>query len=87
MTPKQERFCREFGKDHKAEKAAVRAGYKSRTLHIWLPRLVENRKIIDCLRQLHCTAHTDLLVRSADRGRAIKIEKRIRYEFNQEPRT
>lgn len=84
MTPKQERFCREFGKDHKPLKAAVRAGYKSRTLHIWLPRLAENEKVVERIRELHCTAHTDVLVRSADNGQVTEIQKRMRYEFDQE---
>ncbi len=45
LTPKQERFCREFLVDLNGTKASVRAGYSERSAHVTASRLLTNTKV------------------------------------------
>lgn len=54
LTPKQERFVREYRVDMNATQAAIRAGYSAKTAHSAGPRLLENvgvREAIDAKQQ------------------------------------
>ena len=45
LTPRQERFCREFLVDMNGTKASVRAGYGERSAHVTASRLLTNTKV------------------------------------------
>ena len=45
LTPKQQRFCREFLVDLNGTKASVRAGYSERTAYSQASRLLKNAKV------------------------------------------
>jgi len=45
LTPKQERFCREYCVDHNATQAAVRAGYTKRSAQVTSSRLLSNAMV------------------------------------------
>ena len=83
MTKKQEKFCSEYGKDLSGKNAAIRAGYNPKSLHYWLSRLAENKAVIDRIRELHGTLHTDIsIIRNDEQVIALQVSSR--YEFNQE---
>lgn len=52
LTPKQERFCREYFVDFVAKKAAIRTGYSKRTAEKYAYKLIRNSLIIERLNQL-----------------------------------
>ena len=45
LTPRQERFCREFLVDMNGTKASVRAGYSEKTAYSQASRLLKNAKV------------------------------------------
>ena len=45
LTPRQERFCREFLVDLNGTKASVRAGYSEKTAYSQASRLLKNAKV------------------------------------------
>ena len=45
LTPRQERFCRDFLVDMNGTKASVRAGYGERSAHVTASRLLTNTKV------------------------------------------
>jgi phage terminase small subunit len=45
LTPKQERFCREFLVDMNGTKASVRAGYGERSAHVTASRLLKKANV------------------------------------------
>ncbi|WP_370372544.1 terminase small subunit [Henriciella pelagia] len=45
LTPKQERFCREYVIDHNGKQAAIRTGYAERSAEVQASRLLSNDKV------------------------------------------
>ncbi len=52
LTPKQERFCREFLVDMNGTKTSVRAGYSEKTAYSQASRLLRNAKVAAHIAQL-----------------------------------
>lgn len=52
MTPKQERFCREYVIDLNGKQAATRAGYSAKTAEVQASRLLSNAKVADRVAEL-----------------------------------
>jgi len=60
MTPKQNRFCIEFGKDFDPLEAAIRAGYSPGTVSRTVLALSTNQKVLDKVRELYYTRHINI---------------------------
>lgn len=52
LTPRQERFCKEYMIDLNATQAAIRAGYSARCAHVTGSQLLANPKISEYLQEL-----------------------------------
>lgn len=56
LTPKQDRFTREYLVDLNATRAAARAGYSKKTVHVQGPRLLGNVRVKQRIAELQAAA-------------------------------
>lgn len=66
LTPKQERFCKEYVIDLNGSQAAIRAGYSKKSANVEASRLLTNDNIVEFIAQLQAKISERLEI-SADK--------------------
>lgn len=82
MTPRQEKFCREYIVDMNATQAAIRAGYKAQTAYSMGSRLLKHVEIQRRIQQLR-ESYFDSTIASAKEAEAF-LAQALRGEVQEE---
>ena len=77
LTPRQERFCREYLVDLNGSKASIRAGYAARSAHVTASRLLRNPKVAARIAELQAETAKRLEV---TRSKTVVVRLHVRGE-------
>lgn len=86
LTPKQDRFCVEYVKDHNATQAAIRAGYAAKDADVQGPRLLGNVRVRERITALDKAVEEKVIVTKAEILNGLKniaaLDLRKLYDAN-----